>query len=336
MSSQNSTLWMGNIENWMSQSYLHNLLKSANIYPNRIILKNYQNKRGCAFLEFFSKEMAEYVLTEYNNKEINGIKLKFNKVHSLQQKYNNSKITKFTVSQKKIINIFFLYYQLFVGNIDKSISFDEVKNYFYSKFSSIISAKLIVNQQTGRSKGYAFFEFTNYKEFIESLKLKGQLIFGKQTLVLNSAKNKYNFDEDDKINQINNIHNTNDEIKSLNSSMISSLTQPLSSAETGISSVRNSKEYNSSSNNNNNNHTFTGDKTKPEINNNCINKFDDLQLQIKDSLKKLSEQYYLYDNKPSLFNYYCSPFIYKSYYRRDEIINNNKYENCPFEIYKKK
>ena len=64
--------------------------------------------------------------------------------------------------------------------------------------------------------------------------------------------------------------------------------------------------------------------------------FDDLQLQIKDSLKKLSEQYYLYDNKPSLFNYYCSPFIYKSYYRRDEIINNNKYENCPFEIYKKK
>jgi hypothetical protein len=45
--------------------------------------------------------MAEYVLTEYNNKEINGIKLKLNKVHSLQQKYNNSKITKFTVSQKK-------------------------------------------------------------------------------------------------------------------------------------------------------------------------------------------------------------------------------------------
>ena len=137
-----------------------------------------------------------------------------------------------------------------------------------------------MNQQTGRSKGYAFFEFTNYKEFIESLKLKGQLIFGKQTLVLNSAKNKYNFDEDDKINQINNIHNTNDEIKSLNSSMISSLTQPLSSAETGISSVRNSKEYNSSSNNNNNNHTFTGDKTKPEINNNCINEFDDSDLLV--------------------------------------------------------
>ena len=99
MSCSDSTLWMGNIENWMNQSYLHNLLKSANIYPNRIILKNYQNKRGCAFLEFFSKEMAEYVLTEYNNKIINGIQLKFNKVHSQEQKFNNSKIIKFTVSQ---------------------------------------------------------------------------------------------------------------------------------------------------------------------------------------------------------------------------------------------
>ena len=41
-----------------------------------------------------------------------------------------------------------------------------MKNYFYSKFSSIISAKLIVDQETGRSKGYAFFEFSNYKEFM--------------------------------------------------------------------------------------------------------------------------------------------------------------------------
>ena len=100
MNASNSTLWMGNIENWMSYSYLQELLKSANIYPNRIVLKNYKTKRGCAFLEFISKEMAEYVLTEYNNKIINGIQLKFNRVHSLEQKYNYSKITKFTVSQK--------------------------------------------------------------------------------------------------------------------------------------------------------------------------------------------------------------------------------------------
>ena len=102
MNSSTSTLWMGNIENWMSQTYLSDLLRAANIYPNRIIIKNYPNKRGCAFLEFFSPEMAKFVLTEYNNKIINGVQLKFNRVHSLEQKYNSSKITKFTVSSNNI------------------------------------------------------------------------------------------------------------------------------------------------------------------------------------------------------------------------------------------
>ena len=108
MNSSTNTLWMGNIENWMSQSYLSDLLKTANIYPNRITIKNYPNKRGCAFLEFYSHEMAKYILTEYNNKIINGVQLKFNWVHSLEQKYNCSKITKFTV--RSINFIYFINY----------------------------------------------------------------------------------------------------------------------------------------------------------------------------------------------------------------------------------
>ena len=106
MNGSTNTLWMGNIENWMSQSYLYDLLKAANIYPNRITIKSYPNKRGCAFLEFYSPEMANFVLTEYNNKIINGVQLKFNWVHSLEQKYNCLKVTKFTV---RLINIFYLF-----------------------------------------------------------------------------------------------------------------------------------------------------------------------------------------------------------------------------------
>ena len=107
MNASNSTLWMGNIENWMSYSYLHELLKSANIHPKRITLKNYQTKRGCAFLEFYTREMAKNVLTECNNKIINDIQLKFNWVRSLEQKYNCSKITKFTVSKKIFLYLLF-------------------------------------------------------------------------------------------------------------------------------------------------------------------------------------------------------------------------------------
>ena len=313
MTSKKSTLWMGNIENWMNQAYLYNLLKSVNIFPSHIILKNYPNKRGCAFLEFYSKEAAQNVLNKYNNKTIN------------------------------------------VGNIDKSIPFEDVKKFFCSKYKSIISAKLIVNHENGNSKGYAFFEFTNYKEFSDALKLKG-IIFGKQTLVLNSAKNKYENNDEDKINELSNMHfNNSDDLKSLDSSMISNQTIPLSMAETGLSSNRNSKELFNISNNYNyynynynkiTSYSFFDEKTNDNIKKNEI--YKEIEYQIKDSLKKLSEQYYQYDNKPSLFNYYCSPFIYNSKNKKNYFFVNKFEENasvnsndnsclsCPFESCKDK
>ena len=101
MSSSNRTLWMGNIENWMSYDYLYDLLRVGEIFPKRIVIKNYLNKRGCAFLEFFSHEQAEKVLNNCNGKIINGVQLKFNWVYSLeQQKYPSYNISKFTVSIK--------------------------------------------------------------------------------------------------------------------------------------------------------------------------------------------------------------------------------------------
>ena len=213
-----------------------------------------------------------------------------------------------------------------------------MKNYFYSKFSSIISAKLIVNQQTGRSKGYAFFEFSNYKEFYEALNIKEPLIFGKQKLVLNSAKNRFDFDDDDKINELGNENiQLAEDRKSLDSLNSTNQTLPLSSTETRFSSIRNSKD----SLNTCGNQSFLGDKIKPEINiSNLKDEGNDLQLQIKDSLKKLAEQYYMNsnENKSTLFNYYCSPFLFnytnkKNFFEKNESIENdgNLYKNCPFE-----
>ena len=152
-----------------------------------------------------------------------------------------------------------------------------MKNYFYTKFSSIINAKLIVNQQTGRSKGYAFFEFSNYKEFYEALNIKERLIFGKQKLILNSAKNRFDYEEYDKINELGNSNSQLiEERKSLDSLNSINQNRPSSSTETGISSIRNSKEL---SNSIGNNYNFLGDKMKHKINYlNVDNDSNDLQL----------------------------------------------------------
>jgi RNA recognition motif-containing protein len=89
---------MGNIEPWMTFSFLSNILKEVNIFPKNIILKNPSNRRGCAFLEFNSKEEAETTLKNINGKIIHNLELKFNWVRTLEEKYLAQKIKKFTVS----------------------------------------------------------------------------------------------------------------------------------------------------------------------------------------------------------------------------------------------
>ena len=86
-----------------------------------------------------------------------------------------------------------------MGNIDKSISNDVIKKYFFERYKSIISFKIIVDQETKRSKGYGFIEFSDEGEFNAALNAglnnKSPIVFGKQKLVFNKAKNRY--DDDD-------------------------------------------------------------------------------------------------------------------------------------------
>ena len=62
-------------------------------------------------------------------------------------------------------------------------------------------------------------------------------------------------------------------------------------------------------------------------------------------MKKISEQYCQYDKKGSLFNYYCSPFLFKAHKRKNiffdnkgetNINENDLYIKCPFESCKDK
>lgn len=92
------TLWMGNIDSWMNSNILSTILAKINIFPQKIIVKNPLNKRGCAFLEFDSKTTAENIIKNFNGKKLVGLELKFNWVKTFEEKLSIPKINKFTVS----------------------------------------------------------------------------------------------------------------------------------------------------------------------------------------------------------------------------------------------
>ncbi|MDR1226454.1 MAG: RNA-binding protein [Prevotellaceae bacterium] len=52
---------------------------------------------------------------------------------------------------------------IYVGNISYTMKEEEMKNTF-SEFGDVVSAKIIIDKQTGRSKGYGFVEMNNDSE----------------------------------------------------------------------------------------------------------------------------------------------------------------------------
>ena len=110
MSHKNKTLWMGNIETWMTKYYISSLLNKINIFPCKISLKASLNKRGCASLEFFSHEEAEKILNNHNGTIIKNFEFRFNWVKSLEDKNAIPQLKKFTVKHILLINILIFSY----------------------------------------------------------------------------------------------------------------------------------------------------------------------------------------------------------------------------------
>lgn len=100
MNQKDRTLWMGNIEPWMTKNYILSALNKINIFPNKINVKKLANRRCFAFLEFLSHEIAEEILNKFNGKYMNNIKLKFNWVKRTNKEENQSNQNiKFTVNK---------------------------------------------------------------------------------------------------------------------------------------------------------------------------------------------------------------------------------------------
>ena len=187
----------------------------------------------------------------------------------------------------------------------------------------------MINPETNESKGYAFIEFANYKEFQTALNNTEPIIFGKQKLVFNLAKNKHDYNQYNQniilenkenlkvlntINISNNInhYNTN---KYINEKEIINIKTSGTSDENNknnpINSFSNSSLHKTKIKENQDNNTFNID----EINNYPI------QEQIKYALKNMVNLYGKtnpYFLKSKICNYYCGPFL-----DRDIIVSNN-------------
>ena len=194
-------------------------------------------------------------------------------------------------------------------------------------YKSIISVKIIIDPITNRSKGYGFVEFTNYKEFNKALNNKTPVFLGKQKLVFNSGKNRYDELDEDYKNDVD--LNQRDSINSL------TLTK------------QSSTEFTSSSLSSKNSFVEENLIKKPNLKKMYSENLEDKEFQneikyafncIYDMVKSLN-----FKCESKQCNYYCNTFLnennnsYNMFPFNDGFIRNNfecsnynKYESCPY------
>ena len=75
---------------------------------------------------------------------------------------------------------------IYIGNISYGMTAEEIKAVF-TPFGIVLNVRVIVDKQTGRSKGYAFVEMENEEEALNAIKSINETEVNGRKVKVNSA-----------------------------------------------------------------------------------------------------------------------------------------------------
>jgi RNA recognition motif-containing protein len=81
--------------------------------------------------------------------------------------------------------------KLFVAGLPYDL-YDEELVEIFEKFGNIISAKVAMDKETGKSKGFAFVEMQNDSDALEAIEHLNDISLGKKPLVVKKAEERPN------------------------------------------------------------------------------------------------------------------------------------------------
>uniref|UniRef100_A0A5B7AC94 Putative polyadenylate-binding protein RBP47-like n=1 Tax=Davidia involucrata TaxID=16924 RepID=A0A5B7AC94_DAVIN len=150
---ENKTIWVGDLYNWMDEDYLHSCFASTGELASIKVIRNKQTglSEGYGFVEFFSHAAAEKVLPNYTGRVM----------PNTEQPFRLNWAT-FSMGDKRSNNGSDL--SIFVGDLASDVTDSLLQETFASKYPSVKAAKVVIDANTGRSKGYGFVRFGDENE----------------------------------------------------------------------------------------------------------------------------------------------------------------------------
>ncbi|KAK8952081.1 Polyadenylate-binding protein RBP47 [Platanthera zijinensis] len=131
------------------------------IFVQLISIKVIRNKQtgqseGYGFVEFCSHDIAEKVLQTFNGQQMP------NSEHPFRLNWAS-----FSMGDRR--SDFASDYSIFVGDLAPDVSDTMLQEIFASKYPSVKGAKVVIDANTGRSKGYGFVRFGNDDERTDAM-----------------------------------------------------------------------------------------------------------------------------------------------------------------------
>ncbi|KAI7736449.1 hypothetical protein M8C21_011844 [Ambrosia artemisiifolia] len=155
---ENRTIWVGDLHNWMDEDYLRNCFASTGEVASIKVIRNKQTgfSEGYGFVEFFSHSAAEKVLQTYTSIAM----------PNTEQPFRLNWAT-FSMGDKRSNNGSDL--SIFVGDLAADVTDTLLHETFANKYPSVKAAKVVIDANTGRSKGYGFVRFGDDSERTQAM-----------------------------------------------------------------------------------------------------------------------------------------------------------------------
>lgn len=153
-SQDNKTIWIGDLQPWMDESYLQSCFASPGEAIAVKIIRNKQTGQSerFGFIEFLSHAAAEKVLQTYNGTAMPN-------TDQLAFRLNWATFSTGERRQDAGSDL-----SVFVGDLASDVTDTVLHETFATRYPSVRGAKVVVDANTGRSKGYGFVRFGDETE----------------------------------------------------------------------------------------------------------------------------------------------------------------------------
>ncbi|GAB2218317.1 hypothetical protein Drorol1_Dr00001537 [Drosera rotundifolia] len=156
---ENRTIWVGDLQHWMDENYLHRCFAPTGEVVSIKVIRNKHTgvPEGYGFVEFHTHAMAEKVLKDFTLVTM---------LHTFDQPFRLNWAT-FSTGDKRSENGTDL--SIFVGDLAPDVTDSLLYETFASKYPSVKAAKVVVDGNSGRSKGYGFVRFGDENEKAQAM-----------------------------------------------------------------------------------------------------------------------------------------------------------------------